>query len=275
MFLIAAKSRKYKWQLTSFLLAFSISLSAHSTVNEVEYFYFGNNVIANEKAPLVAAGPISAIDFKNNYIVVHGQQFVLDAVSQVSTTSQNYESSRPSSLADLAIDDYVAITGDVVAPGIALATDIILLSENYVEGASFAFIAGFASDIDKQRGLARIGNTVVDYTGALFASSLEQLDSSSIVEFKGTSYGNSFFATSGTIDGSQSISAEVESSVSRAGRGSGIRRAGRGSGIRAEDDSALSRAGRGSGIRRAGRGSGIRAEDDSALSRAGRGSGIR
>ena len=219
--------------------------------------------------PLVAIGPASYSDSK---LTVNGQIIVRDG----QTTIESESGPRPSRVRQGA---YVAVAGDVLEPGKALATSIVVLDEEYVDGASPTYLRAMIDNITSS-GLAYSANTTVDITPSLFQPEIANIANGDLVEFTGFNSNDLMVATNGLMLGNTtSISsgrlgsevAAIRGSGARAIRGSGAR-AIRGSGARAIRGSGA-RAIRGSGAR-AIRGSGARAIRGSGA-RAIRGSGAR
>ena len=232
--------------------------------------FAGTSGTITDDIPLIAIGPISKIDLASNTITVNGQRLIFD--SQTSTHTDGSSSQGIAGLALLNTTDYVQIGGDVMDPGLSLATSVEVLNESYVEGSSAAYVRAIIGKHASSIGHAYSGQSVIDYTSALSTSLLSNFSENDVVEFAGTSVGGTFLASSTTsISENYSCVTAGRGSGTRAGRGSGTR-AGRGSGTRADDESGVL-AGRGSGTR-AGRGSGTRAGRGSGT-RAGRGSGTR
>jgi len=216
--------------------------------------------------PLLAIGPITAIDREKGTVTVNGQSFTTDSQTGIYL--------QPTNLGDtdnLLEQDYVAIYGEIMDPGFSLATVISELPEEYVPGSSEVYLQLALDSNDSTKAIAASGQTVIDYSAALAKNDLVGTMPGDVVEFYGLAYGELFFATEAYAFDSVLNDNFISSSSASAQRGSGVR-AQRGSGVRAQRGSGV-RAQRGSGVR-AQRGSGVRAQRGSGV-RAQRGSGVR
>jgi hypothetical protein len=210
--------------------------------------------------PLLAIGPISNIDAENGSILVNGQLFITDSQTKISNQT--------------AVGDYVAVGGEIMHPGVSLATEVITLDDAYTAGASPAYIRAIIENNDPSLALATSGISKLDYSAALHADVL--ISQNEEVEFIGHAFGNSFFASAVTILGTASAGGQsdlqnIRGSGLRNIRGSGLRNI-RGSGLRNIRGSGLRNI-RGSGLRNI-RGSGLRNIRGSGLRNI-RGSGLR
>jgi hypothetical protein len=242
---------------TLLVITFPLAASAQGGMNKIA------------ELPLVAMGPAVYSDSK---LTVNGQTIIRDG----QTTIAAEDGARPSRIRQ---GDYIAVTGDIMESGISLATTILVLNEEYVDGASPTYLRAIIDDVSDS-GIARSANSQVDFTPSLSQTDLTNISSGNVVEFVGFNANDLMVATTtvslGTTpamnDGrlGSSVTA-IRGSGVRAIRGSGVR-AIRGSGVRAIRGSGV-RAIRGSGVR-AIRGSGVRAIRGSGV-RAIRGSGVR
>jgi len=233
----------------------------------------GSDTVADDEIPLLAIGPVGAIDAAKGTITVNGQTYVADGQTGVYLLGNSAPAETPESgpLGTLAINDHVAVYGEMMDAGLGLATIISQMPGDYVEGATGAYVRIKLLSNDATTAIATSGETVIDYTAALATGNLQDAKAGDILELYGLAYGESFYATAGSLAQIEYIELSGEESASLAIRGSGVR-AIRGSGVRAIRGSGV-RAIRGSGVR-AIRGSGVRAIRGSGV-RAIRGSGVR
>ncbi len=221
--------------------------------------------------PLISVGMIQEIDLENSSVVVNGQTIVVDMATELQTSDAIHFGYL--SLGQLEQRDYVAIFGELIEPGLSLATIISLESSEYTQGASPAYIKAIVSDSDFTSATATSGSTFIDFSASLHSTDNTAISDGDTVEFFGTAIDSLLSATYIRNSSNQAGSAAqaIRGSGVRAIRGSGVR-AIRGSGVRAIRGSGV-RAIRGSGVR-AIRGSGVRAIRGSGV-RAIRGSGVR
>jgi hypothetical protein len=205
---------------------------------------------SDSESPLIALGPITALDTLNGSISINGQVIIFDDQTVTGTTESIAFGLGGTSL--LSAGDYVIVTGELMDPGLSLATDVLLLDEAYVAGDSEAYLRVLTDQNNSTEGKVYSGDTTIDYSPALYSNSLDQWVEGTEVEFYGNAYENYFLAVDAL--------AANESSQTQAIRGSGVR-AIRGSGVRAIRGSGV-RAIRGSGVR-AIRGSGVRSDANS------------
>ena len=193
----------------------------------------------NGDVPLIGVGVVQEIDLENSTVVVNGQKIVVDLATELQssdTTHYGYLS-----LGELKPADYIAVYGEVMDPGLSLATIITVVNSEYSQGASPAYIKAIVNDADASSATANSGSTVIDFSSSLHSMTDTELSGGDIVEFFGTAVDSLVSATYVRKTSGQS------SSAVQAIRGSGVR-AIRGSGVRAIRGSGV-RAIRGSGVR--------------------------
>jgi hypothetical protein len=190
--------------------------------------------------PLIAVGPSKIISLNNEAILtVNGQHIVFDA--QTITPNDSIQAG-----------DYLAVYGETIEPGLSLATEVLLIDESYVEGASITFLRAII-DRASSDGVVYSNASVIDYTGTLHIDDLAQVGPGLIVEVSGVSYGNLLVADEGhLLDGYESSTVAQEThnsldSIIKGQRGSSLRGQ-RGSSLRGQRGSSL-RGQRGSSIR--------------------------
>ena len=208
--------------LVPFLLM--IETTAFSAVSTAE----------NNNLPLVAIGAGKIIrSGKQDVLTVNGQQIIFDDQSAVFVINPD------SGKAPTAIDknsiqngDQIIVYGELVDPGLVLATEVIVTGDKHVEGASQTYLRAIVERTGNI-GIAYSGNTIIDYTGTLSNNDLSQIKPGDVVEVHGTSFDSYFLAEAGYIVGGilNSLSTATNSSAILGQRGSGIRGQ-RGSGIR-------------------------------------------
>ena len=215
-----------------------------------------------DELPLVALGQLS---HKDGAIEVNGQKIIRDSATIVAKESDGRT-------ARLRQGDYVAVAGDVVEPGKSLATSIIILNEEYVDGASPTYVR---AEIDRATsdGFAYSANSKIDLTPSMHeGGSSSGFSTGDIAEFSGISVDGLLLASAATsLTRSASVTSGRLGSSVRGIRGSGVRGI-RGSGVRGIRGSGV-RGIRGSGVRGI-RGSGVRGIRGSGV-RGIRGSGVR
>lgn len=120
-------------------------------------------------------GPITEIDLNNNRIIVLGQAVLLDG----NTVFDDFDTENPG-ISDLAVNDYVEVSGLPALDGSILATRIELEEEE--EGVE---LSGFVSNPGSDYFF--INNQKVDFSGAVFENfnGLE-LMAGDFIEVKGT-----------------------------------------------------------------------------------------
>jgi len=100
---------------------------------------------------LVLAAPVSSVDLDTGTFSALGQ--TVSASGDV--------------LSELAAGDYVSVYGSVSGPGYLYADAVMISAERYIPGSSSILVTGFATEIDRALGRARLGGLDVDYTAAL------------------------------------------------------------------------------------------------------------
>ena len=215
-----------------------------------------------DELPLVAMGPVS---YDSGRITVNGQIIVRDKYTTVETENAE-QSSR------VRQGDYIAVVGDVIEPGKALATSILILDEEFVEGSSRAYLRAII-DSTSSDGIATSADTAIDITGTLHNTALTaDISSGNTVEFFGTTIQGLFVASEGSaIRADGSITAGARGTGVRGARGTGVRGA-RGTGVRGARGTGV-RGARGTGVRGA-RGTGVRGARGTGV-RGARGTGVR
>ena len=153
----------------------------------------------NDEAPLVALGPAVISDATGTVkLSINGQDIVFDAATLTSTESGSTEAPGYDGVELLNSGQYVAVFGDNIEPGASLATDIIILEDTFVEGASKAYVQAIINDVTSA-GYAFSDETTIDFTGTLYDGALQNLSAGDIVSVLGTSANGVIIATSGVI----------------------------------------------------------------------------
>jgi hypothetical protein len=220
------------------------------------------SITENNDLPLVAIGASKIIHSdKQDALTVNGQQIIFDDQSAIVFINPDSDKA-PTAIDSIQNGDQIIVYGELVGPGILLATEVVVTGDKHVEGASQTYLRAIVEHTG-DIGIAYSGNTIIDYTGTLSSDNLSQIKPGDVVEVHGTSFDSYFLAEAGYLVGSSLSTTANNSSAILGQRGSGIRGQ-RGSGIRGQRGSGI-RGQRGSGIRGQ-RGSGIRGQ---------RGSGIR
>ena len=250
--------------ISSFLLMASTAVfSAISVIDNID------------EPPLVAIGSTRVLNLEGHAtLTINGQQVVFDDQTLVFASGPDSDNSNTTSgKASLRDGDYLYVFGELIQPGILLATEVYVSDEEYIEGVSRTYMKAILDRTETSVGVAYSGDSIIDYNRALHSDELSSLGNGNVIEILGTSFGSNFFADSGRILDTNEYAADSLSleSLALGQRGSGIRGQ-RGSGIRGQRGSGI-RGQRGSGIRGQ-RGSGIRGQRGSGI-RGQRGSGIR
>jgi hypothetical protein len=249
------------------ILLCTLSMTSIAGVSETE--------TQDHNIPLLALGPITAIDAENATIVVNGQRYIFDSQSSIflpSSSGQLVELSGSNALSSLKTGSLITVHGELIESGIGLATIATVVDGVFVDGASEAYVKIIVDESRNSVGQVTSGGLVVDYTAALSnaASDLSSLKAGDRVDFIGTLHDNVLYASSTSPANNSNVSG-TRGSGTRGTRGSGTRGT-RGSGTRAADFSDLDGT-RGSGTRGT-RGSGTRGTRGSGT-RGTRGSGTR
>ena len=176
--------------------------------------------------PLVAMGPA---DVSGATLSVNDQRILYDGqtvtVIQAINAEGVLETTNTIGVTRISDGDYVAIAGELIEPGVTLATAIIVLAEEYTEGASQTYVRSIISATD-DAGFAFSGDSAIDYNGTLHTDELGALSPGDVVEFVGTETENVFVANTGNLAG-RTGGASVDSNLT------GIRAGGSLRGIRA------------------------------------------
>ncbi len=163
--------------------------------------------------PLVAIGPVS---YKDSRLTVNGQAIIRDGETTI-------EAEDGSPHARLRQGDYVAVTGDLMEPGRALATAIVVLDEEYVEGASPTYLRAIIESTSSS-GVAYSAGSQVDFTPSLFQTELANIAQGDIAEFIGFNSDQLLVATEGgLVDTDGSMNAGLLGSSVQGIRTSGTR----------------------------------------------------
>ncbi|MBU2676823.1 MAG: hypothetical protein KJP16_07030, partial [Gammaproteobacteria bacterium] len=99
----------------------------------------------------VLSGPVESINSDNG---------VFESMGQVILASDE-------TLSSLSVGDYVVVYGSVVTAGWLYADSVSISTDEYVSGATEVFVTGILSSVDPTRGIAQIGNLIIDYTSSL------------------------------------------------------------------------------------------------------------
>jgi hypothetical protein len=109
------------------------------------------SVTNNSSSPVLLAGPIDSLDYRNSAFVALGQRVMVAR----------------GDLGSLRVGDFVQVSGSLAAAGLINADAVTVSSQGYVPGSSEVFVTGIPSSVDYSRGTARIGELTVDYTPSL------------------------------------------------------------------------------------------------------------
>ena len=171
-----------------------------------------NNTSA-EDLPLGAMGPAS---FKDGKLHVNGQTIIRDKQTSVENESKG-GSTRISQ------GDYVAIAGDVINSGKALATSIIILDEDYVDGASPTYLRVLIDNVS-DTGRAYSADSAIDFSPSLFQDGATSISSGETAEFSGISIDGLLVADQAAmINRSSTVTSGRLASSVRGQRASGVR----------------------------------------------------
>jgi hypothetical protein len=256
-----------KWLMALIISATTLTLPSMALATPIASSDY--SVVTNEsedETPLLVIGQISNIHLDTNTLTINGQSILLD--SQTTTESSGGVSYGLAGLNKLFIGDHVAVSGELMDPGLSLATTIIIFDDSYAAGDSTAYLRAIIDSFDASTATAKSGSSSIE----LSSTEASNISAGSEIEVFGSAYGTTFIAnTLSNLSNTEAGLLAIRGSGVRAIRGSGVR-AIRGSGVRAIRGSGV-RAIRGSGVR-AIRGSGVRAIRGSGV-RAIRGSGVR
>ncbi|MCP4832266.1 MAG: hypothetical protein GY886_08665, partial [Gammaproteobacteria bacterium] len=218
--------------------------------------------------PLLAVGQVTDIDSKNSTISVNGLNFIIDDVSTLYDSATS--TVNPTNI--ISTGEYVSIAGEMIDPGVGLATLIQRIPTTYVPGSSYSYSRIIVENIDTTFGTITSGNATIDFQNALFNPNLSGLTKGDVAEFIGFTTGtidNNLIALSG-----KEILSPLEINQLkglRGQRGTGLRGQ-RGTGLRGQRGTGL-RGQRGTGLRGQ-RGTGLRGQRGTGL-RGQRGTGLR
>ena len=138
---------------------------------------------------LLLLGPVDQVQSQKSMVHVLGQWVVLPK-NQVSQNIQDL------------MGQLVAVYGQVNTDGSSQVTRISTLSaSNYVPGATQLYLKGQITSIDAANGTARVGQLVVNYSGALHKLVAADLSNGSVVSFGGVQFANvnTLYASDGYV----------------------------------------------------------------------------
>ena len=243
-----------KLWLAAFVLSLVCSVPALSAASA------SSNAILGE-IPLVALGPAA---FKEGRLTVNGQIIVRDNHTEIATENE-------SASTRIRQGDYLAVAGDLMGSGRSLATTILILDEDYVDGSSPTYLRA-QIDSASSTGKAYSSESVIDLGPSLFQTNISGLGRGDIAEFSGISVDGLLIASeTSLVERGQSITSGRLLSSVRGARGTGVRGA-RGTGVRGARGTGV-RGARGTGVRGA-RGTGVRGARGTGV-RGARGTGVR
>ncbi|MGI9318047.1 MAG: hypothetical protein ACR2QW_12015 [bacterium] len=175
-------------------------------------------------------GQVTNINTDENLIEVNGQNLILDSQSLVESQLGNFNGI--TGLKYLSIGDHVAVTGDLMDPGVSLASEVIVFEAPYVAGSSESFARVVISSFDTERATVSSGKTQVNLsnianTGFTAGEEIEAFGSAfdeSFVAQSITIPSDSNSETSGLVKIRASGSRKIRASGSRKIRASGSRK---------------------------------------------------
>ena len=159
-----------------------------------------SNAFEGLDVPLVAIGEADVSSLGTYSLSVNGQKFVFDDHTVTAIENSTKSGNGPSGARLIRDGDYVAVSGELMDPGVTLATTIIILDEAYVDGASPTYVRAIIDGVDSS-GYAYSRDSAVDYTASLYET--QSIQPGDVVEFEGVSVEGVMLATS-TLSGQRS-----------------------------------------------------------------------
>ena len=130
----------------------------------------------NPDLQLLAIGAAS-VNAENGALSVIGQQIVLDDVTEVINLATGGGT--------LPNGARVAVSGELMDAGQILATEIVVLSDEFVHGADSVYLKTIVESADSATANAQSGATSIDYSAALGSSATFNPTQGDVAEFAG------------------------------------------------------------------------------------------
>jgi len=124
-------------------------------------------------------GLVANTDEASGSLVVSGQTVRLTSTAKLAPASDGAQSRLP------AKGVLVAVYGAVNSDGTISASEIDVVAQPYVPGATTLYVRGIVHSANPSLGRAQVGNLSIDYTGSLYAASASAIQAGSIAEFAG------------------------------------------------------------------------------------------
>jgi hypothetical protein len=217
-----------------------------------------------EDTPLLAIGQLSSINKEESLIQVNGQLFLLDLESEVETSTGI---SKDLDEANLSVGDHVAITGELIEPGLSLSTSVIVFDDTFVAGGSTSYLRAIVGSYDTSTAIAKSGYSVIELSGISGAS----IEVGSEIEVFGSAYGSTFVSNELLALTTTSSTQRINGTGVRRINGTGVRRI-NGTGVRRINGTGVRRI-NGTGVRRI-NGTGVRRINGTGVRRI-NGTGVR
>ncbi len=160
------------------------------------------SITENNDLPLVAIGASKIIHSdKQDKLTVNGQQIIFDDQSAIFFINPDSDKA-PTAIDKNSIQngDQIIVYGELVDPGILLATEVVVTGIKHIDGASQTYLRAIVERTGNI-GIAYSGNTIIDYTGTLSSDDLSQIKPGDVIEVHGTSFDSYFLAEAGYLVG--------------------------------------------------------------------------
>ena len=151
------------------------------------------------RAPeLDVLGLVGATDTASGTLTVSGQTVRVTAGTKLTSESIGALSALPASGA------LVAVYGALNSDGTVAASQVTVLAQSYVAGATTLYVRGVVTSVNPALAKAQVGGLSVDYSASLYNTEAANIKSGSVVEFSGiqTSVGSALYASTAGIGGS-------------------------------------------------------------------------
>ena len=154
------------------------------------------------RAPeLDVLGLVGATDAASGTLTVSGQTVHVTAGTKLISESTGALSALPASGA------LVAVYGALNSDGTVAASQVTVLAQSYVAGATTLYVRGVVSSVNPALAKAQVGGLSVDYSASLYNAEAANIKSGSVVEFSGiqTSTGSALYASVAGVGGSDKV----------------------------------------------------------------------